>query len=76
MLHCNNIMEDQYSLNLVAGSVLKKRRILLGLSQNALAKIVGVESSDIKRYENTTLPESRLFFKTSILYSIANFFVM
>lgn len=75
MFQFGNTTENHYPINLVSGDLLKKRRVLLGMSQNTLAKIIGVSSSDIKIYENEKARESDSY-SSPLLHSIMNFFMI
>jgi ribosome-binding protein aMBF1 (putative translation factor) len=75
MFQFKNTKEDHYPINRVSGEMLKKRRVLLGLSQNTLAKIIGVHNSDIKRYENETTIDNQSY-NAPLLHSIMSFFVI
>ncbi len=55
MFQSQNTIENDVVINLVAGSVLKKRRMLLGLSQNTLGNIVGISKQEVMKCENDKL---------------------
>lgn len=75
MVQLQNAIDDSITINLVAGSLLKKRRILLGLSQKTLGQIVGMSKQEIVQYEQDKLVilTQRKF---PLLQSIASLFVM
>jgi transcriptional regulator with XRE-family HTH domain len=75
MLQFKNTTEEICPINMIDGNILKKRRILLGMSQNTLATIIGVHNSDIKRYENKTTLDNQSY-NTPLLHSIMNFFII
>lgn len=75
MLQVQNTIENSVVINLVAGSVLKKRRALLGISEKTLGQIVGASKQDIIKYENNELDmkrNNRIF----TLHSVISLFAM
>lgn len=54
------------------GERLKKERTKMGLTQQQIADILGVERSTYTKYEcGSSKPSTRILYKISLIYSIA-----
>ncbi|MFU7500901.1 MULTISPECIES: helix-turn-helix domain-containing protein [unclassified Candidatus Tisiphia] len=73
----NKYNESKERINIIVGMRLKKRRIMLGMSQQELSEAINLSVKQIQKYENATTPiaGSILYFFAKILNVSIEYFL-
>ncbi|WP_341751830.1 MULTISPECIES: helix-turn-helix domain-containing protein [unclassified Candidatus Tisiphia] len=73
----NKYNESKERINIVVGMRLKKRRIMLGISQQELSEAINLSVKQIQKYEDATTPiaGSILYFFAKILNVSIEYFL-
>ncbi|BFD46117.1 MAG: helix-turn-helix domain-containing protein [Rickettsia endosymbiont of Sergentomyia squamirostris] len=73
----NKYNESQERINIIVGMRLKKRRIMLGISQQELSEAINLSVKQIQKYEDATTPiaGSILYFFAKILNVSIEYFL-
>ncbi len=73
----NKYNESKERINIIVGMRLKKRRIMLGISQQELSEAINLSVKQIQKYEDATIPiaGSILYFFAKILNVSIEYFL-